>query len=364
MRGSDIVQEQLFTVKQLDDFVPAKHPMRPIKVIVDRGLKRMDRVFAAMYDDGLRGGRPSIAPEKLVRAMLLQIFYSIRSERQLMEQIQYNMLFRWFVGLSMDDDVWVPTVFTKNRERLMDHDVVVSLFNEIVEIADDEGWLSNEHFSVDGTLIQAWASHKSFVRKGGGDDDDEDGANFRGEKRSNETHQSKTDPDARLYRKGKTASELRFMGHALNDNRHGLVVNACATQADGYAERDAAKDMIGDARQANPEGKLTLGADKGYDAREFVDALGEQKVTPHIAQNTSGRRSAVPDAVAESEDYAISISKRKVIEQVFGWAKQIGHIRQVMLRGLKRVDQLFVLTMTAYNLVRMRTLGEMRPLTG
>lgn len=364
MRGADIVQEQLFTVKQLEDFVPAKHPMRPIKAIVNKALKRMDRLFAAMYDDGVRGGRPSIAPEKLVRAMLLQIFYSIRSERQLMEQIQYNMLFRWFIGLSMDDRVWVPTVFSKNRERLMEHDVVVALFNEIVEMADDEGWLSNEHFSVDGTLIQAWASHKSFVRKDGRDDDDEDGGSFRGEKRSNETHQSKTDPDARLYRKGKTASELRFMGHALNDNRYGLVVNASVTQADGYAERDAAKDMIGDARQANPKAELTLGADKGYDAKEFVGALDELKVAPHIAQNTSGRRSAVPDTVAESEGYAISIRKRKIIEQVFGWAKQIGRIRQVMVRGLKRVDQVFVLNMVAYNLVRMRTLGEVRPAAG
>lgn len=361
MRGADIVQEQLFTVKQLEDFVPANHPMRPIKLIVDKALKRMDSLFSKMYDDGLRGGRPSIAPEKLVRAMLLQIFYSIRSERQLMEQIQYNMLFRWFIGLSMDDRVWVPTVFTKNRERLMEHNAVETLFNEIVEMADAEGWLSNEHFSVDGTLIQAWAGHKSFVRKDGKDDDDSNGGDFRGEKRSNETHESKTDPEARLYRKGKIASELRFIGHALNDNGHGLVVNACVTQADGYAERDAAKAMIGDARQANPTGEITLGADKGYDAKEFVEALDELDVVPHIAQNKSGRTSAVPDAVAETEGYAISMSKRKVIEQCFGWGKVIGRIRQVMVRGLKRVDQAFLLNMVAYNLVRMRTLGQVCP---
>jgi IS5 family transposase len=276
--------------------------------------------------------------------------------RQLMEQVQYNLLFRWFIGLSMDDAVWVPTVFTKNRERLIEYDVVVALFNEIVAMADAKGWLSGEHFSVDGTLIQAWAGHKSFVRKDG--DDDGDGTDFRGKSRSNETHASKTDPDARLYCKGKTASELRYMGHTLADNRYGLIANARVTHADGYAEREAAKIMMGDARQANPDGALTLGADKGYDAAEFVEALQEMKVAPHIAQNTSNRRSAVPDAVAASDGYAISQTKRKLIEQGFGWAKLIGTIRQVMVRGLEKVDQMFMLNMTAYNLVRMRTLGQ------
>lgn len=356
MRGVDVFSEQLFTVKRLEEFIPVSHPLRPVRDMVNEALRRLDGLFAGMYEPSHKGGRPSIAPEKLARAMLLQVLYSIRSERQLMEQVQYNLLFRWFIGLSMDDVVWVPTVFTKNRDRLIEHDVVVAVFNEIVAMADANGWLSGEHFSVDGTLIQAWAGHKSFVRK----DDDGDGTDFRGTSRSNDTHASTTDPDARLYRKGKTASELRYMGHTLSDNRHGLIANARVTQADGYAEREAAKAMIGDARQANPTGALTLGADKGYDAAEFVEALQELDVAPHIAQNTSNRRSAVPDDVAASAGYAISQTKRKLIEQGFGWAKLIGNIRQVMVRGLQKVDQLFMLNMTAYNLVRMRTLGQLR----
>ena len=366
MRGADVLQESLFTVRKLDDFVPESHPLRPVREQVNRALKRLDVLFAKMYAEDERGGRPSIAPEKLLRAMLLQVLYSVRSERQLMEQIQYNLLFRWFVGLAMDDAVWVPTVFTKNRERLIAHDAVVALFNEVLAEAESKGWLSGEHFSVDGTLIQAWAGHKSFVRKD--KDDDSDGTDFRGEKRSNETHESTTDPDARLYRKGNTASELRYIGHTLSDNRHGLIANARVTQADGHAEREAAKAMIADAVQAAPEdAQVTLGADKGYDAAEFIEALQEMKVVPHVAQNTSGRRSAVPDAVAQSAGYAISQQKRKLIEQGFGWVKFIGPIRQVMVRGLAKVDQVFVLAMTGYNLVRMRTLsrlaaaGQLRP---
>lgn len=357
MRGPDVLTEQLFTVKKLEDFVPANNPLRPIRLMVNAALKRLDGLFEQMYEPDWKGGRPSIAPEKLVRAMLLQVFYSIRSERLLMDQVQYNLLYRWFIGLSMDDAVWVPTVFSKNRDRLIEHDVVVALFNEIVTMADAEGWLSNEHFSVDGTLIQAWASHKSFLPK---DDQDGDGSDFRGQPRSNDTHASTTDPDARLYRKGNTASELRYIGHTLADNRHGLIANARVTQADGHAEREAAKAMINDARQANPEATITLGADKGYDAMEFITALQEMDVIPHVAQNTSNRCSAVPEEIATSEGYAISQSKRKLIEQGFGWAKLIGNIRQVMVRGLANVDQVFVLNMAAYNLVRMRTLGKLR----
>jgi IS5 family transposase len=288
------------------------------------------------------------------------VLYSVRSERMLMEQIQYNMLFRWFVGLAMDDVVWVPTVFTKNRQRLIAHDAVVELFNQIVAQADERQLLSGEHFSVDGTLIQAWAGHKSFVLKDRQDGEDSDGSNFRNQQRSNETHESKTDGDARLYRKGKTASELRFMGHTLTDNRNGLVVNAMVTQADGYAEREAAKVMIADAKSAaGDQAQITVGADKGYDATEFVEALIQMDVAPHVAQNTSGRSSAVPDSVAATEGYAISQQKRKLIEQGFGWAKTVGGMRQVMVRGIKRVDQMFVLTMAGYNLVRMRTLEQM-----
>lgn len=364
MRGADVLQESLFSVRKLDDFVPATHPLRPIRERVNQALARLDGLLTRMYADGARGGRPSIAPEKLLRAMLLQVFYSIRSERQLMEQIQYNLLFRWFVGLSMDDAVWVPTVFSKNRERLIGHDVVVALFNEVLAQADREGWLSGEHFSVDGTLIQAWAGHKSFVRKDGGDGDG-DGSDFRGQPRSNDTHASKTDPDARLYRKGNTASELRYIGHTLSDNRHGLIANARVTRADGHAEREAARAMIADAVQAAADdAQVTLGADKGYDAAGFVESLQEMKVIPHVAQNTSGRRSAVPDAIASSAGYAVSQRKRKLIEQGFGWAKFIGPIRQVMVRGLAKVDQVFLLAMTSYNLVRMRTLGQLRLQSG
>ncbi|MBC7293524.1 MAG: IS5 family transposase, partial [Thermoleophilia bacterium] len=221
-----------------------------------------------------------------------------------------------------------------------------------------------EHFSVDGTLIQAWAGHKSFVRKDGADDDSDSG-NFKDKSRSNDTHVSNTDADARLYCKGDNASRLRYMGHTLTDNRHGLIANAMVTTADGFAEREAAKTMIDDARQAadNPHAEITLGADKGYDAKEFIDACLEMNVIPHVAQNTSGRRSAVPDAIAASAGYAISVQKRKLIEQGFGWAKTVGRLRQVMVRGLKKVDQMFVLTMAAYNLTRMRTLGKIRPQT-
>lgn len=361
MRGADTFTESLFTMRHLDDFVPASHPLRPIRKMVNEALVKMDALLGGMYEADIKGGRPSIAPEKLLRAMLLQIFYSVRSERQLMEQTQYNLLFRWFIGLSMDDAVWVPSVFSKNRERLIEHDAVIELFNQVLEMADEQNLLSGEHFSVDGTLIDAWAGHKSLRAKDGSGD----GGNFKGQSRSNETHESTTDGDARLYRKGNTTSELRFMGHTLSDNRHGLIANAVVTIADGYAEREAAKAMIADALQAkgDPDIEITLGADKGYDAGEFIKALQEMKVTPHVAQNTSGRKSAVPDAIAVTVGYGISQQKRKLIEQGFGWAKTVAHMAQVMVRGLEKVDQMFVLTMAAYNLTRMRTLGQM-PLQG
>ncbi|MBT2305323.1 IS5 family transposase [Variovorax paradoxus] len=380
MRGADTFTESLFTMRRLEDFVPANHPLRPIRAMVNEALLKMDNLFAGMYEADIKGGRPSIAPEKLLRAMLLQIFFSVRSERQLMEQTQYNLLYRWFIGLAMDDVVWVPSVFTKNRERLIAHDAIIELFNHIVETAERKGWLSGEHFSVDGTLIQAWASHRSFVRKDGGSDDDKGGdgsgdddagnnttgsTSFKGQSRSNDTHASRTDGDARLYRKGKTASELRYMGHTLSDNRHGLIANAMVTQANGFAEREAAKVLINAACEAADDDtiSITLGADKGYDAQEFIGACQDMGVIAHVAQNTSGRRSAVPDAIAASEGYALSQRKRKLIEQGFGWAKTVGGIRQVMVRGIKRVDHLFVLTMTAYNLTRMRSLGQIRPQT-
>ena len=358
MRGADTFTESLFTMRRLDDFVPDNHPLRPVRKMVNAALKNIEPLLSGMYAADIRGGRPSIAPEKLLRAMLLQILYSIRSERLLMEQTQYNLLFRWFFGLSMDDTVWVPTVVSKNRERLIAHDAVIELLNEVLAIANKNEWLSGKHFSVDGTLIQAWAGHKSFARKDGSDDDT---GNFKNKKRSNDTHESTTDADARLYRKGKTASELRFMGHTLSDNRHGLIASAVVTTADGFAEREAVKVMIADAKQvAHEKAQITLGADKGYDATEFTDALIQMMVLPHVAQNTSGRRSAVPDHIAATDGYVISQQKRKLIEQGFGWAKFMGPIRQVMVRGLKRVDQLFSLTMAAYNLTRMRALEQIR----
>ena len=361
MRGADTFTESLFTMRRLEDFVPADHPLRAIRALVNEALVKMDGLFSKMYEADIKGGRPSIAPEKLLRAMLLQVFYSVRSERQLMEQTRYNLLFRWFIGLAMDDAVWVPTVFSKNRERLIAHDAVVELFNLVLASAEKNGWLSGEHFSVDGTLIQAWAGHKSFVPKND-ENDNSDNGNFKGKERSNDTHASRTDPDARLYCKGDNASRLRYMGHTLTDNRHGLVANARVTIADGYAEREAAKVMLNDAIQAtdNQDAGITVGADKGYDAQEFIDACLEMNVTPHVAQNISGRRSAVPDAIVATPGYAISQQKRKRIEQGFGWAKTIGRVRQVMVRGIKRVDQVFVLTMAAYNLTRMRSLGEIR----
>jgi transposase len=295
MRGPDTFTESLFTMRHLDDFVPASHPLRPIRKMVNEALVKMDALLGGMYEADIKGGRPSIAPEKLLRAMLLQIFYSVRSERQLMEQTQYNLLFRWFIGLSMDDAVWVPSVFSKNRQRLIEHDAVIELFNQVLQMAEEQDLLSGEHFSVDGTLIQAWAGHKSFVRKDGSDEGE--GGNFKGKSRSNETHASTTDGDARLCRKGKTASELRFMGHTLSDNRHGLIASAVVTTADGYAEREAAKAMIADAVQAkgDPDVEITLGADKGYDAEEFIKALQEMKVTAacgtkHLGQEVSSTR--------------------------------------------------------------------------
>jgi len=365
MRGPDGFTESMFTVLKLDDFVPKDHPLRPIRAWLNDALKRMDDVFTRMYEADARGGRPSIAPKKLVRALLLQVLYSIRSERMLVEQISYNMLFRWFVGLPMDGTVWDHSTFSKNRERLLEHDVMVLLFNETVETARERGHLSGEHFSVDGTLIQAWAGHKSFVPKSASEEDDTppDGPpapndNWHGQKRSNETHASTTDDQARLFRKSKgTGAVLCYMGHVLTDNRHGLVVNAQVTLATGTAERDAAAQMLFDAASVAP-GSITVGADKNYDTAGFVGACRANRVTPHVAQN-DGRPggSAIDERTTRWSGYAVSQQKRKRIEQVFGWGKTVGRIRQAMCRGLERVDQLFVLTQVGYNLTRMRTLA-------
>ncbi|WP_175815946.1 IS5 family transposase [Burkholderia diffusa] len=359
MRGTDSYNESLFSTVRLEEFVPQTHPLRPIRTWMNEVLSNMDAKFSAMYEADIKGGRPSIAPEKLMRAMLLQVLYSIRSERQLVEQISYNLLFRWFVGLSIEDAVWNHSVFSKNRDRLIEFDAVTDLFNATVETAHKRGLLSGEHFSVDGTLIHAWASHKSIRRKDGGDDD-RPPDNWHGESRSNETHESKSDGESRLYRKSNAAPALpSYLGHVLTDNRHGLVVNVQASEANGRAERKVATDMLRDV--SGSDVRITVGADKAYDTRGFVKACREYNVTPHVARNTKRTGgSAIDGRTTRHLGYALSQRKRKCIEQCFGWGKRIGPIRQVMVRGLEKVDQLLTLTMAAYNLTRLRTLGFVR----
>jgi transposase len=357
MRGSDGMQEGLFTLAKLDDFVPADHPLRAIRVVVNDALGGLNELFNSIYADS---GRASIAPEKLLRAMLIQVFFSVRSERQLMEQIRYNLLFRWFIGLAIDDEVWDHSVFSKNRDRLLEHAVVERFFTEVMRLADQRKLLSKEHFSVDGTLIQAWASHKSFVPKDGGDPGAGSGGaggrnaekDWKGKPRSNETHASTTDPDARLFRKGKSqAAILGYQGHVLMDNRSGLVVSAVVTHADGFGERTAALAMLDTVPGKGPK---TLGADKGYDMRDFIAGCRKRGVTPHVARNVTHQGgSAIDGRTTRHAGYRVSQAVRKRIEEHFGWGKTVGRIRQTVYRGIKRVDQHFKLTMTASNIVRM-----------
>ena len=360
MRGADSYNESLFTTVRLEDFVPANHPLRPMRAWLNDALAQMDAKFSAMYEADIKGGRPSIAPEKLMRAMLLQVLYSVRSERQLVEQIQYNLLFRWFVGLAIEDAVWNHSVFSKNRDRLIEHDAVTELFNATVEMANERGLLSGEHFSVDGTLIQAWAGHKSLRRKDGSDEG-RPPEDWRGEPRSNDTHASTTDPESQLYRKSDAAPALpSYLGHVLSYNRHGLVVNVQTSTADGTAERSVAAQMLADV--AAPGKRVTVGADKAYDTKGFVKACRQINVTPHVAQNLKRNGgSAIDGRTTRHPGYEVSQRKRKRIEQCFGWGKLIGPIRQVMVRGLDKVDQLLTLTMAAYNLTRLRTLAQLRP---
>jgi len=366
MRGSDERNEVLFSYVSLEDRVPARHPLRMIRAIVNAALTRLDGAFAKLY---AADGRPSIAPERLLRAVLIQILFSIRSERQLMEQMQYNLLFRWFVGLGIDDPVWVPTVFSKNRDRLLTADIARQFLTAILADNAVAPLLSDEHFSVDGTLIQAWASMKSFQPKeaaaGSGDGpDQDDGApaaeqpaagrnaevDFHGQKRSNQTHASVTDPEARLYRKGPgKEARLCFMGHALMENRNGLVVDACLTEADGHAEREAALALI--EPRADRPGRITLGADKGYDVEDFVNELRSMNVTPHVAAKVTG--SAIDGRTTRHEGYAVSQRIRKRIEEVFGWGKTIGPLARTMLRGTERVGTQFTFTVAGYNLARL-----------
>ena len=355
MRGDDRQQAAMFSYISPEARVPQDHPLRAIRVLVDEVLGELSPRFETLY---ARVGRPSIPPEKLLRAQLLQVLYTVRSERQLMEQLDYNLLFRWFVGLNMDDAVWDPTVFTKNRQRLLDGDVAMAFLERVVELARRRGLLSGEHFTVDGTLLEAWAGLKSFKRKGEPprppDDPGNPTVNFHGEKRSNDTHVSTTDPDARLARKGdRREAKLSYAGHALIDNRHGLVVNAEATEATGTAERDAGVELA----SALPDG-ATLGADKGYDTRAFVEALRSLGVTPHVAQNTSNRSSAIDGRTTRHAGYLVSQRKRKLIEEVFGWLKTVGLMRKLRHRGTLRVDWMFTFATAVYNLVRIRNLTE------
>ena len=361
MRGSDGMQEGLFTLAKLDDFVPLDHPLRAIRRVVNGALGGLNELFNSIYADS---GRASIAPEKLLRAMLIQVFFSVRSERQLVEQIRYNLLFRWFVGLAIDDEVWDHSVFSKNRDRLLEHAVVERFFTEVMRLADERKLLSKEHFSVDGTLIQAWASHKSFVPKDSGDPGAGSGGgvggrnterDWKGKPRSNDTHASTTDPDARLFRKGKSqAAILGYLGHVLMENRSGLVVSAVVTHADGFGERTAALAMLDTVPGRQ---RKTLAADKGYDTREFIAGCRQRRTTPHVASHTTRwGGSAVDGRTTRHAGYAASQVVRKRIEEHFGWGKTIGGIRQTAYRGLKRVDQHFKLTMTASNIVRMARL--------
>jgi len=349
MRGDEKQQGGMFSYVSMEERVPADHPLRAIRRLVDQILARMSKRFDKMYADN---GRPSIPPERLLRALLLPTFYSIRSERMLMEQLDYNLLFRWFVGLEMDEPVWNHAVFSKNRERLLNETVAREFFSEVLEQAKPH--LSQEHFTVDGTMIEAWASQKSFQRKGGDDSDGQGGASFHGDKRSNATHASKTDPDARLYKKSRgSEAKLSYLGHVMVENRHGFIVEAMLTQADGTAEADAAILMADAMRKKRRGQRFTLGADKAYDSRDLVTTLQAMNITPHVAQNNKHRRSAIDGRTTRHGGYAMSQSRRPIIERVFGWLKTVAGMRKVKLRGLEKVSWLFQYAVAAYNLWRI-----------
>jgi transposase len=350
--------------------IPADHPLRPIRQMVDEVLDRLSPRFDSLYS---KVGRPSIPPERLLRALLLQVLYTIRSERMLMEQLDYNMLFRWFVGLSMDDPIWDPTVFTKNRQRLLEGNIARAFFKEVLALAREKGLLSDEHFSVDGTLIEAWAGHKSFRKrhastactrrhKGSGKgpvDPGDEGDDFRGEARTNATHESTTDPEAKLYRTGPgKEAKLCYQGHVLMENRNGLVVDARLTQASGRAERRAAEEMVRAAKRRRRQ-RITVGGDKGFDTQDFVASLRKMGITPHVAQNNTNRRSAIDRRTTFHAGYETSQRKRKLIETVFGWMKTVGVLRKTRHRGAPRVGWMFLFCLAAFDLVRIRNIQAM-----
>ena len=356
MRGDDRDEQgAMWSYVPMEQRIPVDHPLRLMRPLVDAVLRDMSPQFAELYS---RIGRPSVAPEKLLRALLLQVLYTIRSERLLTEQLDYNLLFRWFVGLEMDDPIWSPTVFTKNRERLLAGDIARAFFERVVDQARARDLLSNEHFTVDGTLVEAWAGLKSFKRKeqppSTPDDPGNPTVNFHGERRSNATHASSTDPDARLARKGNShEAKLAYTGHVLMENRHGLAVGGCVLRASGHAERAAALELLGTVAGAR---RITVGADKGYDTRDFVAAVRLLGVTPQVAQNTTHRRSAIDDRTTRHPGYAVSQQRRKRVEEIFGWLKTIGLMRKTRHRGTRRVDWMFTFALAAYNLVRIRNL--------
>ena len=357
MRGEDQRSERFFSYVRLEARIPTDHPLRAIRELVDAALRELSRSFDRLY---AREGRPSIPPERLLRALLLQAFYTVRSERQLMEQLNYNLLFRWFVGLSADDPVWDATVFCKNRDRLLDGDIAAKFFASVLNLPQVRKLLSSEHFSVDGSLIEAWASMKSFVPKDGskppsgkgrsGDGGRNAERNFHGEKRKNDTHSSTTDPDARLFRKGAgKEAKLCHMGHLMTENRNGLIIDARLTEANGTAERATALDMIED----NARPGSTVGGDKNYDTADFVAGCRERGCTPHISQNDTNRRSAIDARTTRHHGYRISTIKRKRIEEPFGWMKTVGGLRKTRHCGRDLVQWFFVLTAAAYNLIRI-----------
>jgi transposase len=346
----------MFSYLSPEERVPQKHPLRPIRLIVDNALKALSPTFGQLYSDF---GRPSIPPEKLLRALLLQVLFTVRSERMLMEQLEYNLMYRWFVGLNMDEAVWVPTVFTKNRDRLWEGDIAEKFFQEVLTQARVVDLISDEHFTVDGTLIEAWAGQKSFQRKDRPapppDDPGNPTVNFHGETRSNDTHESTTDPDARLARKsGGHESKLAYCGNVMIENRNGLVVDTELLQCNGTAERDAAMLM---AERVEGTERITVGADKAYDTKDFVSEMRGMNVTPHVSQNTKRPGgSAIDGRTTRHEGYPVSQRKRKRIEEVFGWMKTVGTLRKTRHRGLQTVRWVFTFTAAAYNLVRMRNL--------
>jgi transposase len=356
MRGIDHQQAEMYSYLSPEARVRADHPLRAIRAMTDQALANMSERFDGMY---AKIGRPSIPPEKLLRAQLIQMLYSVRSERLLMEEIDYSMLFRWFVGMNLDEPVWDVTVFTKNRDRLLEGDVAREFLCEVVEQARQKNLTSDEHFTVDGTLIEAWASLKSFQRKDHKDTPPEDPGNptvnFHGEKRSNETHGSTTDPDALLARKGSgKEAKLSYNGNLLTENRNGFIITTEVFQANGTAERDAGLVMLEQIPGAH---RATVGADKAYDTRDFVSECRNMNVTPHVAQNTKrSGGSAIDGRTARHEGYAVSQKKRKRVEECFGWLKTIALMRKVRHRGIEKVGWVFSFAAAAYNLVRMRKL--------